>query len=132
MPTRSAPFPWQYLLEFLALLAFVSMLFAAAFFIRAALGSPPPGSDGANAEWFQSLRQNAAPHASCCSIADCRPTQSREVNGHYEAKHEGAWYPVPDDVILRPMSNPMGESVACISPNLSPQRVLCFIPGPKT
>ena len=100
----------------------------------AALASPPAGVNEASplSDWFNSLRQNDYPRASCCSVADCRPIQSRTRDGHWEVYYKGAWYVVPDSVIIRGIKNPTGEAVACISPNLTPTQVLCFIKPPET
>jgi hypothetical protein len=38
-------------------------------------------------------------HGPCCSLTDCRPTQSRMVADHYEVKVDGEWTRVPNDKI---------------------------------
>lgn len=88
------------------------------------------GDGEPNAAWYQSLRQNAAPHASCCDAQDCQPTQSRVVDGQYQALVQGVWYPVPAAAVLH-RENPTGEAVVCISQWLAPRQVLCFVPAPE-
>jgi hypothetical protein len=50
--------------------------------------APPPDATGEYRDWFKSLTVPGAPHAPCCSVADCRMLESR-WNGrsqHYEAR----------------------------------------------
>src|SRR5215510_8006667 len=49
---------------------------------------PPPNADMTLAPWFQGLRQPRT-GMSCCSIADCRPTDFRTNGSHYEAMVDG-------------------------------------------
>jgi hypothetical protein len=48
--------------------------------------------------FYSKLKRNDG-QGSCCSLMDCRPTQSRMVGDHYEVKVDGAWTPVPYDKI---------------------------------
>jgi hypothetical protein len=78
-------------------------------------GAPPTdrGSNVAFSEWFRSLKQPRT-MLSCCSISDCRSVEYRIADdGTYEARIEGAWYRVPDTVILERKVNPLGSAVAC-------------------
>lgn len=97
----------------------------------AAYASPPSTTPGPNADWFHGLKRNDRPYASCCDEADCKVVKAREVQGHYEVLYKGGWLPVEDKAILRPRDNPVGEPIACINPNLTDIKVLCFVPGPK-
>jgi hypothetical protein len=92
-----------------------------------AKGAPPENADPALAPWFRSLQGNDG--VSCCSIADCRATDDRVKDGHYEALIAGAWIPVPDDKVLRRTDNPTGRAVVCWLPN---RGVMCFIAGSET
>jgi hypothetical protein len=49
-------------------------------------------------DFYSKLRRNDG-QGSCCSLMDCRPTQSRMVGDHYEVKVDGVWMPVPNDKI---------------------------------
>jgi hypothetical protein len=51
-------------------------------------------------DFYAKLRRNDG-QGPCCSLGDCRPTQSRKVNGVYEVRLDGAWTPVPESVIIR-------------------------------
>jgi hypothetical protein len=84
------------------ILAVISLL------ARAASAAPPPNADPALAPWFNDLRQPWT-NALCCSIADCRPTESRTEGDHYEAFVGGAWRVVPDDKVLQRTDNPTGH-----------------------
>lgn len=92
----------------------------------AASGAPPPGADpdSPRAQWFRGLKQNGS-NASCCDLADCAPAESRTKDGHYEVLHQGSWWTVPDDVVLKGVANPTGEAVACFNYG----RLLCFVKG---
>ena len=90
--------------------------------------APPPDADPALAPWFNDLRQPWT-NALCCSVADCRPVESRLNNGHYEALIEGEWRPVPDDHILNRGDNPTGHAVACWTPSAG---IICFVRPPES
>jgi hypothetical protein len=95
---------------------------------RPAGAAPPPVTDPTLAPWFNSLRQPWT-NALCCSLADCRPVDSRLNNGHYEALIEGEWREVPDRLILNRNDNPTGRAVACWTPQVG---ILCFIRAPES
>ncbi|HLI12862.1 MAG TPA: hypothetical protein VKY65_14815 [Alphaproteobacteria bacterium] len=105
--------------------AFVLLLGARAVVAHAA---PPPDADPALAPWFQSLRQPGT-GASCCGLGDCRMTESRIVNGHYEALVGNHWTVVPPDKILQRTDNPTGRAVICWVPL---RGVVCFVRAPET
>jgi hypothetical protein len=92
------------------------------------LAAPPPDADPALAPWFNSLRQPWT-NALCCSMADCRPVQSRLNGGHYEALIEGEWRQVPDHLILNRNDNPTGRAIACWTPQVG---ILCFVRAPDS
>jgi hypothetical protein len=93
----------------------------------AAHARPPEDADPALSPWFEGLRQPGT-GVSCCSISDCRPTDSRVVGDHYEALVGGAWRPVPPDRVLPRMDNPTGRAVVCWTPYTG---IMCFIRGPE-
>ena len=76
---------------------------------------PPPNADMSLAPWFQGLRQPGT-GLSCCSIADCRPTDFRTNGNHYEAMVEGEWRVVPPHVILEQIENPEATPAALTLP----------------
>ena len=49
-------------------------------------------------DFYSKLRRNDG-QGSCCSVMDCRPTQSRMIGDHYEVKVDDEWVPVPQDKI---------------------------------
>jgi hypothetical protein len=89
---------------------------------------PPPNADMSFAPWFESLRQPGT-GISCCSMADCRRTDFRVRDGHYQALVEGEWRDVPPETVLRRADNPTGQAVVCYTPY---RGVMCFIKGPET
>ena len=48
--------------------------------------------------FYAKLRRNDG-QGTCCSLMDCRPTQSRMIGDHYEVKVDHEWVPVPNDKI---------------------------------
>jgi hypothetical protein len=104
------------------------LLFVLAGVGRAALAAPPPDADPALAPWFNSLRQPWT-NALCCSMADCRPVDSRLNDGHYEALIEGEWRRVPDHLILNRSDNPTGRAIVCWTAQVG---ILCFVRAPES
>ena len=49
-------------------------------------------------DFYSKLQRNDG-KGSCCNLLDCRPTQSRMVDDHYEVKVDGEWMRVPLDTI---------------------------------
>jgi len=97
-------------------------------FTGLAAARPPEGADMSLAPWFQSLQQPGT-GMSCCSIADCRPSEFRIANGSYEAWVAGEWKVVPPEVILRRTDHPTGSAIVCYTPY---RGIMCFIRGPET
>jgi len=93
-----------------------------------AAARPPPNADMSLAPWFQSLRQPGT-GMSCCSIADCRQTDFRVHNGHYQALIDGVWRSVPPNAVLQRTDNPTGRAVVCYTPYFG---IMCFVKGPET
>ena len=56
------------------------------------------GHDRWHQDFYAKLRRNDG-QGSCCSVMDCRPTQSRMIGDHYEVKVDDEWVPVPNDKI---------------------------------
>jgi hypothetical protein len=49
---------------------------------------------------------------SCCNLADCSPTTSRTIDGHYEVLVEGEWTRVPKAAIQN-VTAPDGGAHVC-------------------
>jgi len=92
--------------------------------------APPPGADPNSdmARWFQSLRQPGT-GTSCCSLSDCRLTDYRAGVSGYEALVAGLWISVPQDKILRGITNPTGRAVVSARPEGT---ILCFVTPDET
>ena len=116
----------------------IAMVLATTVMSKAA---PPAGQpiDPDMSAWYQSLRQPLT-GVGCCSVADCRPYNSRIVGGHYEILDHQNWLTIPDNVVLH-RENKAGSAIACLRtqwnygfgpppPGFSPD-ILCFIPGPE-
>lgn len=103
---------------------------AAGLTVTYGIAAPPPGADP-NSEmgrWFQSLRQPGT-GTSCCSLSDCRLTDYRASSIGYEALVAGRWLVVPQDKILRGITNPTGRAVVCARPDGT---ILCFLTPDET
>ena len=90
----------------------------------AARAAPPDGfdPDGPLAQWYHSLKSPDM-GGSCCSIADCRPVEARQVEAHWEVLTETGWESVLPQRVLH-QENLDGRPIAC--------RILgeirCFVP----
>ena len=93
-----------------------------------AFAGPPPdveNADPAQSKWYEGLQQPKT-GMSCCSIADCRPTEYRIKDNHYEVYIDTKWLPVPPDKILHRYDNPTGRAIVCWTPALG---IMCFVQG---
>src|SRR4051812_9761784 len=91
--------------------AFAAILIGTAVLLcPATRAAPPERPDPTLAPWFNSLRQPWT-NALCCSLADCRPVDSRTAGDHYEALIEGEWHAVPEHRIVNRSDNPTGRAV---------------------
>ena len=97
-------------------------------FSQSILAAPPPNADPSLAPWFNSLRSPWT-NGLCCSMADCRTTDSRLNGDHYEVLIEGQWRAVPDDRILNRTDNPTGRAVVCWTPEAG---IMCFVRAPDS
>jgi hypothetical protein len=92
--------------------------------------------------WFDSLKQSGT-QKPCCSISDCRFTDYKERDGHFEVIVDGWPYLVPDQAILRMTGNPTAHAVVCYghasfglptpagevrTAPQDPIDILCFVP----
>jgi hypothetical protein len=96
---------------------------AALLAAASAVAAPPQNADPALAPWFRSLQQPGTA-ISCCSVADCRPTEYRISADHYEALIGGNWLVVPPDKILQRTDNPTGHAIVCWTPQ---RGIMCFV-----
>ncbi len=103
------------------------VLVVALLFAVVAHAAPPPDGDPALAPWFRDLREPDTGQ-SCCSIADCRPTEARTRGDHYEVLIEGQWLTVPPDKVLHRSDNPTGRPIVCWTRTLG---IMCFVHGPE-
>jgi hypothetical protein len=102
-----------------------------------ARAAPPPGADPNSelSQWFRSLHDESG--KSCCSLADCRPTEYRQLGDHYEVLVDKKWdidppqwVAVPPSKILNQIDNPTGRGVLCF--NQYSRQVLCFVRPSET
>jgi hypothetical protein len=108
----------------LASLASASWLLAGAI----SVARPPDNADPLLAPWFQSLQQPGT-GMSCCSIADCRPTDYRTSGNHFEAWVDYRWIPIPPERVLQRTDNPVGRAIVCWRPSIG---VMCFVRAAET
>ena len=84
-------------------------------------------------ESFYSTLVRKDTKTSCCNLSDCRPTEARMVNDHYEVKVDGAWLPVPKEAIQN-ISAPDGGAHVCAPPQVGATKgkVYCVVLPPET
>jgi hypothetical protein len=112
----------------LPMMVAVAAALLATFIASTARSRPPANPDPSLAPWFQSLQQPDT-GASCCSIADCRPTDFRMSGEDYEALIDGRWMLVPKEKVLQRTDNPIGRAVVCWTPEAG---IMCFVRGAET
>jgi hypothetical protein len=110
---------------------------AAAATVLSTLTFAQDGHHGAGHDtWHQSfysklIRKDTK--TSCCDLTDCRPTESRMVDDHYEVKVDGDWLPVPKDAIQN-VTAPDGGAHVC-APKQSGRNkgtIYCVVLPPET
>jgi hypothetical protein len=84
-------------------------------------------------EGFYSKLVRKDTNVSCCNLSDCRPTQSRMVDDHYEVKVDGAWVRVPKEAIQN-VSAPDGGAHVCAPEQVGAGKgkVYCVVLPPET
>ena len=120
-----------YISFFICVLMFALLSYACA-------GDEPQGFRGVghdtNHGTFYWDLYNAKKKVSCCHQIDCRPTQSRMIDDHYEVMINGVWMKVDKDTII-PKSAPDGGAHVCAGDPTSVDplgRVYCVILPPET
>jgi hypothetical protein len=82
-----------------------------------------------HAEFYSKLMRPDT-KTSCCNLADCRPTQIRTVDDHYEVIKDGRWIRVPTDKIVKAAA-PDGGAHICAPPSYGtswePDYVFCIV-----
>ena len=123
----SAPF------EILGKLIALSVVLTLAFTVPA----PAAEHDGQHGhdhdKWhgeFYSKLMRPDTKTSCCNLSDCRPTEVRSSNDHYEIKKDGRWIRVPIDKVVK-VAAPDGGAHICAPPTENtawdPDYVFCVI-----
>jgi hypothetical protein len=82
------------------------------------------GHDKWHRDFYAKLRRNDG-QGPCCSLGDCRPTQSRMVGDHYEVKVDGQWVPVPTNTISNVVA-PDGGAHVCAPEQIGHHKGLLF------
>lgn len=91
------------------------------------------GHDALHTPFYFNLFNNKK-NVSCCHDQDCRPTQERLINDHYEVMINGVWVKVPVDTII-PKSAPDGQAHVCAGQptfNAPHGSIYCVILEPET
>jgi len=84
-------------------------------------------------ETFYSTLIRKDTKTSCCNLSDCRPTESRMVNDHYEVKVDGTWVQVPKEAIQN-VAAPDGGAHVCAPAQIGPAtgKIYCVVLPPET
>jgi hypothetical protein len=115
----------------LAAVSFVALIFLmAAFCARAEQAGHT--HEGAVGRFYQSWMMPDNRNISCCHDEDCKPAQSRRLNGHWQARHSDAdqWSDIPDLKIETERDSPDGQSHLCARRSWPGMTVFCFLPAP--
>lgn len=113
------------------------VLSVTAFLILPTLSFGQEGRHGVGHEsWhesFYSTLMRKDTKTSCCNLSDCRPTQSRMVDDHYEVKVDGAWLRVPKEAIQN-ASAPDGGAHVCAPAQVGAAKgkIYCVVLPPET
>jgi hypothetical protein len=109
-------------------MSYLRVLTAVLLLATQAYAAPPAGADPDSpmAQWYRSLK---APDigGSCCSIADCRPVEARQMGNHWEVLTETGWQPVLPQRVLH-QENLDGRPIACQVLG----EIRCFVPPAGT
>ena len=82
---------------------------------------------------FYDTLQRPDTKGSCCNLTDCKPTQGRVVDDHYEVKVNGAWISVPAYKIVKKSAPDMGFHVcAPVRFDGKPENLYCVVLPPET
>ena len=84
-------------------------------------------------EGFYSRLLTPETKVSCCSLADCRPTEGRQVGDHYEVEiGRGQWVRVLPSKVVKTTAPDWGFHV-CAPQNFSgkPEHVYCVVLPPE-
>jgi len=84
-------------------------------------------------ETFYSTLIRKDTKTSCCNLSDCRPTESRMINDHYEVKVDGAWVRVPKEAIQN-VAAPDGGAHVCAPAQIGAAKgkIYCVVLPPET
>lgn len=86
---------------------------------------------GAAGRFYSTWMMPDAPKVSCCHDEDCAPSQSRFVDGHWEARwrDEDEWTPIPPGKVEVNRDTPDGRSHMCGRRSGGDITVYCFVRG---
>jgi len=84
-------------------------------------------------EGFYSTLVRKDTKTSCCNLSDCRPTESRMVDDHYEVKVDGTWLRVPKEAIQN-VAAPDGGAHVCAPAQIGAAKgkIYCVVLPPET
>jgi hypothetical protein len=96
----------------------------------------PAADEALHEKFYSTWYMPDHPLRSCCSKADCYPTQIKYVGTALFAqrREDGQWIAVPPQKIERRRDNPDGRNHVCMPPPTHPQAgsVFCFSLGGGT
>jgi hypothetical protein len=115
-----------------------ALVFAAAVLLSGAVGAQEPhgqhgvGHDAWHGQFYNKLMRKDT-KTSCCNLADCRPTEHRVVDDHYEVLVDGDWVRADHDVI-QSIAAPDGGTHVCAPRQVgtSKGKLYCVVLPPET
>ena len=89
-----------------------------------------------HAQWhekFYSTLMRKDTKTSCCNMSDCRPTESRMIDDHYEVLVDGEWTRA-DPLVIQKLSAPDGGAHVCAPKQQGANRgrLYCVVLPPET
>jgi hypothetical protein len=92
----------------------------------------PPQDQEIHERFYSTWMMPDAPHVSCCHNEDCKPTSSRFIDGHWEARwsEDMDWVSIPASKVEQNRDTPDGRSHMCGRQyGTNDFSVFCFIAG---
>jgi hypothetical protein len=100
--------------------------------VKAQQGHFGHGHDKWHKDFYEGLRYKDT-NASCCNLADCRPTSVRYTGAYYEVMVDGVWTPVPPNAIQNVTAPDLGAHVCAPKQEGTGRGVIyCVVLPPET
>ena len=91
----------------------------------------PPEHQDLHEKFYSNWMMPDNRNVSCCHGEDCKPAQSRRLNGKWQSRHSDAdeWTDIPEYKIETERDSPDGRSHLCGRKGWFGMSVFCFLPA---